>query len=233
MAMEEFRAAALPIPPLQYDQQYMQQLLRVLRIYFNQLDSDASCRAHTYRASEFIGGLHSGEGRGLVMPHVAASDSTNQYASADNTPTLVLWNTFEAGTGFTFNPSGYAIPEYDGVYKIDYSLQFVNTDNTAHDVFVWLQVNGGTPVANSTSRFTLQARKSPGDSTYLIAYSSVTFEVQAGDAIRLYWATEKAYSSVGPVNGIFMQALAAQTTPYVRPASPSAVGSITFLSAPA
>ncbi len=54
MAMEQFRASALPLPPQEYDRQYMDSLIRVLRIYFNQLDSDAACRAYTYRANGLI-----------------------------------------------------------------------------------------------------------------------------------------------------------------------------------
>ena len=37
--MERFQAPALPVPPLEYDQQYVTNLIRVLRLYFNQLDS--------------------------------------------------------------------------------------------------------------------------------------------------------------------------------------------------
>jgi hypothetical protein len=231
VALEDFKAPALPVPPPQYEQGHFNRLYQMLRVYFNQLDSDAAHRAYSYRGDYFIGGLHSGEGRGLILPHISASDGTDQYATADNTPTLVLWDSLESQYGFTLDPSGYAAPAYSGVYKIDYSIQLVNTDNAAHDVFLWLVVNGGTTVPNSSSRFTVPARKSVGDNGYLIAYSSITFEAQAGDAIRLYWATDKAYNPTGPVDGVFMEHLAEQTTPYARPANPSAVGSIVFVSA--
>ena len=222
MALEDFKAPTLPLPPAQYEQTHFNRLYQMLRLYFNQLDSDAAHRAFTYRGNGYL----------LTNPHIAASDSTDQYATADNTPTLVLWDTLNAGYGFTLDPSGYAAPDYDGVYKIDYSLQLTNTDNVSHDVFVWLQVNGGTLVPNSSSRFTVPARKSVGANGYIVAYSSIVFEATAGDAIKLYWATEKAYSPTGPVDGVFMEHIAEQTSPYARPANPSAIGSITFLSAP-
>lgn len=221
MALEDFKAPALPLPPAQYDQGHFNRLYQMLRVYFNQLDSDAAHRAFTYRGNGYL----------LTNPHISASDSTDQYATADNTPTLVLWDSLESQYGFTLDPSGYAAPTYSGVYKIDYSIQLVNTDNAAHDVFLWLVVNGGTAVPNSSSRFTVPARKSVGDNGYLIAYSSITFEAQAGDAVRLYWATDKAYNPTGPIDGVFMEHLAEQTTPYARPANPSAVGSIVFVSA--
>ena len=39
MAMEKFQAPALPVPPVEYDQRYHTDLIRILRLYFNQLDS--------------------------------------------------------------------------------------------------------------------------------------------------------------------------------------------------
>jgi hypothetical protein len=221
VALEDFKAPALPLPPVDYRQGYFNQLLNALRLYFNQLDSDAAHRAFTYRGNGYL----------LVNPHIAASDSTDQYATADNTATQVLWNSLNESSGFTLDPSGYAAPDHSGIYKIDYSLQLTNTDNAAHDVVVWLEVNGGTQVPNSSSRFTVPSRKSAGVNGYVVAYSSVTFAVTAGDAIRLFWATDKAYRPTGPVDGVFLEHINAQTTPYARPANPSAAGVIAFLSA--
>ena len=39
MALEKFRSSPLPIPGGEYDQQYMLQLIRVIGLYFSQLDS--------------------------------------------------------------------------------------------------------------------------------------------------------------------------------------------------
>ena len=182
-------------------------------------------------ASQSNASLFTGSGREINFPHIAATDTTTQYATADNTPTIVLWNTLETGRGFTLNVNSTATATYDGIYKIDYSLQFANTDNAAHDVYVWLRVNG-TDVVGSASKFTLQARKSAGVPSYLIAYSSVTFSVNAGQSIGLWWATSKAYSTTGPVDGVYMDYIAAQTVPFAHPSAPSAVGSIVYVSAP-
>tara|TARA_Y100001938_G_scaffold148755_1_gene233397 strand:- start:10504 stop:10803 length:300 start_codon:yes stop_codon:yes gene_type:complete len=40
MAMRSFRAPALPLPREEYDRQYFEQLLKVIQIYFRQLDSE-------------------------------------------------------------------------------------------------------------------------------------------------------------------------------------------------
>ena len=247
MALEKFKSSPLPVPPAEYTQTYMTQLIRVLGIYFNQLDSLTPNQAQSYRADnfyggdfsgqtftgdDFVGGLFSGYGRGLILPHIAASDSTDQIAGGNDTPTVVNWNTLDAGYGFTLSPPGMATADFAGIYKITFSLQFINTSNAIHYATVWLRVNG-SDIANSSTIFTVPARKSssPGEEGYLCAYSEVTFQIAAGDDIELYWATDLAGDPTVPTDGVYMLHDAAQTTPYVRPAIPSAIGSITFVSA--
>jgi hypothetical protein len=48
--------------------------------------------------------------------------------------------------------------------------------------------------------------------------------------MELYWAADAAYRVSPARDGIYIEAIAAQTVPYVRPAVPSAIGSITFVS---
>jgi len=223
MLVKEFTAPALPLPAQNYDLLSESDKIRTFRLYFNLLDR------YLNDLTTIING--GGPGLGLLMPHIAASDSTDQYATADNTPTAAVWNTLNSGYFWTLQAPGVATAQVAGVYKVTFSLQFANTDNAAHDATVWLR-NNGTDIANSTTQFTLIARKSAGVPALNVGYSEVVFEVAAGDEIELYWATEKAYNPVGPVNGVYMFADTAQTTPYARPAIPSAIGSITWVSAP-
>ena len=213
------KAPNLPISSSNWDSGFFEQFSRALRIYFQQNDAESSALNGPLGAAY------------LNSPHVAASDSTDQYADGNDDPTLVKWNTLESRAGFTLNNDNSATVPISGRYKIDYSLQLVNTDNASHDVFVWLQVNGSV-LANSSSRFTLPPRKSTGSPSYLIAYSSVLFNAIGGDAVKLWWATEKAYNPTGPVDGVYMEHLPEQLLPYPRPANPSAVGSIVFVSCP-
>jgi hypothetical protein len=211
------KAPNLPIPTIVYSQTYTESFSNALRLYFNTLD------AFTTNLSTIAGGS------ALSFPHIAASDSTDQYATATNTPTIVKWNTLDSSLGFTLDPGFYAVAQYTGFYKIDYSLQFANTANAAHDVVVWLRVNT-IDVPGSASKITLPARKSAGVPSYTLMYSTVPFEVNAGDEIALWWATDLAYNPVGPVDGVYMEFAPAQTVPYPHPSIPSAIGAITFVS---
>jgi hypothetical protein len=194
----------------------LDQLNYALRIYFNNLD-------------RYLSTLSGPTGGGnLGLPHISASSSSDLYASGDDTATLIVFDTPGSVNGFTLNLDGSATCNVSGVYKITYSLQLTN-NNTAseHNAYVWLKTDG-TLVSNSTTAFTLP--KAAAVDTYVGAYSEVVFEIAAGEEIRLYWATDKAATS-GGTKGVYIYAEPAQVSPYARPAIPSAIGSITFVSA--
>lgn len=209
------KAPNLPIPTTAYSQTFIESFSNALRLYFNQLD------AFTINLSNSDGGSS------LSFPHIAASDTTDQYATANDTATLIAWNTGESLLGFTL-AAGAAIAEYSGIYKITFSLQFANTANAVHDASVWLRVNN-VDVARSATNFSVPARKSAGVPSYVCGYSEAVFSVNAGDSIKLYWATDLAATSGGGA-GVYIYADPVQVTPYARPAIPSAIGSITFVS---
>jgi hypothetical protein len=213
----------LPLGTDQYERRYQDQFANVLRLYFNQLRN---------ALGELFG---TNGGKYIQFPHIAASDSETQYATAANTPTIVQWNTLDAGSGFVLNANSTATAQVAGIYKITYSLQFANNDNAAHDAIVWLRTNGtvttsANDVASSTTIFTLPARKSAGVPSYVCGYSEVVFTLNAGDSIGLWWGTDQAATS-GGATGIYILGLPAQTSPMAYPAVPSAIGSITFVSA--
>lgn len=207
----------LPLGPAEYSPMYQDQLLNILRLYFNTIDNNFGALAGV------LGGKY------LNIPHIAASDSTDQYATASNTPTVVKWNTFDSGAGFTLQAPGSAYPSQTGVYKITFSAQLVNTANAVHDAVFWLRVNG-VNVPNSATTFSVPARKSAGDPSYLCAYSEITFTIQTESVVELIWATNQAYSPTGPVDGVYIFHDPAKTSPYTRPAIPSVIGSIIFVS---
>jgi hypothetical protein len=214
-------APSLPAAPVEYERLYQEQYSNILRLYFNRLD--AILAQLDTNATTSV----------LQTPFIAASDNVKQYATAANTPTIVEWSTLDAGNGFTLNVDNTATAQVEGIYKITYSLQLANDDNDIHDAIVWLRVNGLTSAAdvpNSTTVFTLQARKSASFPNFVCGYSEVVFQLTAGDSVGLWWGTDLAATS-GGATGLYIDYQAAQTTPMAYPAVPSAIGSITFVSA--
>jgi hypothetical protein len=219
---KKFTSPALPLPAQIYDVMSENDKSRVLRLYFNLLD-----RYLNDLTTIMNGG---GPGLGIVLPHIAASDSTDQRTT-DDTATLVNFGTLESGFGWTLNSPGSATANIAGVYTLRYSLQYANTDNAQHTVTVWLQ-NNAVDVANSATSFSVPARKSASIPGFTTAYSEATFEVAVGDEIELYWATDKANIVSPATDGVLMFHDAAQASPFARPAIPSAIKSIVWVSAP-
>lgn len=223
--MSDINKLSIPAVPhfpnggMQYEQRYQNELNNILRLYLDRLNGSVQSLVAPTTGGRF-----------LSFPFIAASDTTDQYATGNNTPTQIAWNTLEAGAGFTLNNDGTATPDQTGTYKITYSLQFANTANAVHDAVVWLRING-VDIPRSATYFSIPARKSAGVPSYICGYSEVVFPINGNDDVALYWATDLAYSTTGPIEGVYVFADPAQTVPYARPAIPSAIGSITFLSA--
>ena len=221
MALIATKSPNLPIPTTEYERAYFDEFTKQLRLYFNTLDNGLS---------SLYGPLG---GSNLNIPFIEASNSTPQYATGNNTATIVQWNTTSLGNGFTLNVGNTATALVSGVYKITYSLQFANNDNVVHDAIVWLRINGSTSAAdisNSTTIFTVPARKSAGVPAFVCGYSEVVFTLNAGDTVGLWWGTDLAATSGGGT-GVYIYSQVAQTTPMAYPATPSSLGSITFVSA--
>jgi hypothetical protein len=219
---KKFTSPALPLPAQTYDVMSENEKSRVLRLYFNLLD-----RYLNDLTTIMNGG---GPGLGVIFPHIAASDTTDQRTTND-TATVVNFNTLESGFGWTLNSPGSATANIAGVYTIRYSLQYANTDNAQHTVTVWLQ-NNAVDIVNSATSFSVPARKSVSIPGFTTAYSEVTFEVVVGDEIELYWATDKANIVSPATDGVLMFHDAAQASPFARPAISSAIKSIVWVSAP-
>lgn len=204
-------APFLPVAPKLYEPRYQDQFSNVLRLYFTQLENFLQTI------------MENSGGRFLNFPHIFAANTANRYADGDNTPTTVEWNTLAAVEGFSLDTAtDAAIAEYSGGYNVTYRLQAENTDSVAHEVYAWMRVNG-TDVPNSCTRFTVAA------GSYNVCASSIQANLNGGGAIQLYWATDKAATSGGGL-GVFLEAYPAQTSPFAAPATPSAYGSISFVS---
>ena len=222
MISKKFVAPNLPLFKNEYNRLDQDQFSNALRLYFNLVDrffADTVLDA-------FNGGLG---GNTITLPHIAASDSTDQR-TADDTATVVNFNTLDSGFGWTLNSPGSATAAVAGIYTIRYSLQLANTDNAQHTATAWLQKNS-TDVVNSATSFSVPARKSASIPGFTTAYSEVTFAVNVGDEIKLYWATDQANVVSPAADGILLFHDAAQASPFARPAIPSVIGSIVWVSA--
>lgn len=142
-------------------------------------------------------------------------DNTNQTAANTTTAYAVTYNTPNGANGVLLSNSSQITFPYAGVYNIQFSLQFINSDNNTNnpaEVNVWFRKNG-SDVAESNSQFTIP-NKHGGHNGASIAALNFIVEVNANDYVQLMWQTENT--------SISLSTLPAGTTP-TTPVTPSVI----------
>ena len=104
---------------------------------------------------------------------------------------------------------------------MQFSIQMVNTDANVHDIDVWMRKNG-TDVIDSNSQFSIPS-KHGATNGHLIGALNLFIDLAADEYIELMWSTSDTTTTI--------EYLAAQTGP-VRPAAPSVILTVSFVSAP-
>jgi hypothetical protein len=202
-------APRLPVSPIEYDVRFMDEFIRILRLYFNQLDG-----VNTGLLGQ-VGGAY------LHFPYGSFGSSVDQLITAAGTPQLVTFNTSNYTNATSLVSSTEMKVAQSGLYMYNYSLQLVNTDATSpHKVQIWTRKNG-IDFPNTGSKVDVPAHYGTVDG-YLDATGAFFIPLQAGDYVELVVVSNSTL--------VYMEAYTAQTTPYVRPAVPSASVTLTFIS---
>jgi len=202
-------APRLPAAPTQYNAEFIEQYSNILRLYFNQLDN--------------LTGVVLGEagGRFIRFPYGAFSSDQDQTTTA-NTATLMTLNTTDFSNQVSISSSKIAVVNA-GIYNLQFSTQFQNTDNQIQDISIWLRQNG-TDIPGSTGFVSIPARKSAsaGEEAHEIVGWNYYLEMQASDYVEIWWSTTNA--------SVTIQHYPTSTSP-VRPTTQSVVATLSFVSA--
>jgi hypothetical protein len=159
-------------------------------------------------------------GKFLNNPYGAFQDSTDQAAASTTVAYPVKFNTVDFSNGVTIASDSRITVAVDGLWNLQFSLQFKNTSNNGQDVDIWFRKNG-TNIDNSNSRFHLPTRKSAGDPSHLIAAMNFFASMVANDYIEIMWRTTST--------DVSLEHFGTSTSP-TRPAVPSAIATMTFVS---
>ena len=227
MALKLFRAAPLPNPPMDWDPQYMRQVIRVLEIYFSQLDSNTPNYAESYTADNFYG-----SGVGITVPHNQFLSLVDQTVSAVDQAAAVQLEVSSFTDGIYISGANNTRITFSepGIYTVTFSLSFKNPTNDAQSVDVWFRYNNGTgavDVPNSNSRFTIPPRKSTGAPSYLVAVTPFMGFAEAKDVyVELMWAVSDVTVVMEHLPAV---TYSAGVTPAI-PATPSAIVDVGFVS---
>ena len=196
----------LPSAPSEYDPQFIEQYSNVLRLYFSQLDNQS--------------GVLSGEsgGRFLQFPYGAFSSDQDQTATI-NTATLMTLNTTDFANDVSISSSEITVVNA-GIYNLQFSAQFQNTDTAFQNVFIWLKQNG-TDIPGSTGFVSIPNRHAGTDGHTIVGWNYF-LSMAAADHVEIYWSISNTAVSI--------QHIAASGSP-TKPATQSVVATMSFVSA--
>lgn len=152
-------------------------------------------------------------------PYGAFQDSTDQTAASTTAAYAITFNTTDYSHGISVVSNSRITAKSYGIYNVQFSFQFANTDTQIQDVDIWFRKNG-TDIANSNSRFSIP-NSHGGVDGHLIAAMNFWVEMAANDYIEIMWRTTSTAVSI--------QQIPAQTSP-TRPATPSAIVTVSFQS---
>lgn len=143
------------------------------------------------------------------------SDNLDQTGSV-SAGSVVTFNTTDVSDGITLVDGSKITVPANGIYSLQFSLQLKNTLNAQEDATVWLRINGAD-LPNSSTQYTVPARKSAGIFGYNVASLTFMLELNANDYVQILWV---------PTNvSVTIEALPASLSP-VFPAIPSAIATM-------
>lgn len=197
----------LALAPEKYERSYADQLNNILRLYFNQLNQDVN---------DLIGLTG---GRFLDFPYAAIQRTTDLSFTA-NTATQVTFNQNDFLNGCSNNGTDGISVEFSGVYNYQFSVQLRNSDTQIHSAWIWLRVNG-VDVPGTGSKFDVTGSHG-GTDGFVIAACNFYVQLSSGDTVEMWAAVNNT--------SVTFDATGAQVSPFVMPAIPSVVATLTFVS---
>jgi hypothetical protein len=204
----------LGAPTQVYEERFFTQSFGGLNVYFNKL---------TALFSALFGRRG---GKWINNPYGAFQDTTDQTATA-NTATVMTFNTTDFSNGVSVVTSGGKASRLTvaqaGIYNLQFSAQFENSDTQEHDASIWLRQDAsgaGTDIPGSTG-FVGIPSKHGGINGHIIAGWNYFVTLDANDFVEIWWST--------PNTAVTIQAYPAGTSP-TRPTTASVVATLTFVS---
>jgi hypothetical protein len=200
----------LPDPGGEYEARYIEQLLNVLRLYFNRLSSALSVL------------FGPDGGATLQNPHAMLMSDQDQANPDITLSNRLSYNQPVITQGIEVRNTNEIWFEKAGQYLVTFTLQVTNRSNAEQVFEVWAGFNGSNyPLSNT--RFDLPPRKSSSVWSHVVPAITGIFTVSdpTNDYLTIKWWASSTE--------VFLEHYAAGTTPD-RPEIPSVIMTINFVS---
>jgi hypothetical protein len=196
---------SLGFPPEGYERRHFNENYGSINNYFRKLTT-------------VLGSLFGPRGgKFMNNPYGAFQSTVDQTAAAANTAYAMTLNTVDYANGVSVASNSRITVVDSGIWNLQWSGQFENTDSQDHDVRVWLKING-TVVTGSTGFFAVASKHGSVDGHALVGWNYF-LSLNANDYVELWWETDNTLVTI--------QAYAASGN---YPSTASLIATMTFVS---
>ena len=194
----------LPLPLENYDRQYFDQLLNVLRLYFNRLDALTTQLMTSGSIDPSL----------INVPNGLFFNTADQTLAAVDTGYPITFNQTYLNNFVALQTASTSKIEVavGGVYNFQLSAQLKSTNASAKDVQIWIK-RGTTTIGYSGHRYTVE-----GSDNHMNVNWIFDIDLAANEYIEMYWGADDT--------AVTMEAIPA-SAPY--PAVASAVMAVNFI----
>jgi hypothetical protein len=202
--LNKVAAPNLPLPLTEYDRQYFDQLLNVLRLYFNRLDA---LTGQLMTSGSIDPSL-------INVPNGLFFNTADQTLAAINTGYPITFNQTYLNNYVALQSGSTSKIEVAvaGVYNFQLSVQLKSTNASGKDVQIWIK-RGTTTIGYSGHRYTIEG----ADNHFNVPWN-FNIDLAANEYIEMYWGADDT--------AVTMEAIPA-SAPY--PAVASAVMAVNFI----
>lgn len=191
---------ALPYAVPAYTPTYIDQLLKVLRLYFSRVSD----------VLNVIIGVNGGQY--VDCPNGLFFNTADQTIPLANTAYPVVYNQTYLNNAVSLSTTSRILITIGGIYNFQYTGQLESTNNSSKNVFLWIR-RSGTDIGISTRAYSLS-----GNGTYAPIAYSFDIDMQVGQYLELMVSASDATVQ-----------LAAETASAPHPGIPSSVMTVNFV----
>jgi hypothetical protein len=186
------------------------------RRHFN--ENNGALSGYFKKLSSIFGSLFGPRGgRFMNAPYGAFQSTVDQTAAAANTAYAMTLNTVDYANGVSVASNSRITVVDAGIWNLQWSGQFENTDSQAHDGRAWIKING-TSVTGSTGFFAIPSKHGSVNGHALVGWNYFV-SLNATDYVELWWETDSTQVSIQayPASGNY-------------PSTASVIATMTFVS---
>ena len=202
--LNKVAAPNLPLPPEEYNRIYFDQMLNILRLYFNRIDALTTQLMTSGSIDPSL----------INNPNGLFFSTVDQTLAAINTGYPITFNVTYLNNNValqTASTSRIAVA-VGGVYNFQLSAQLKSTNSSGKDVQIWIKRNNVT-IGYSAHKYTVE-----GSDNHMNVSWNFNIDLAANEYIEMQWGADNT--------NVTLESIAA-SAPY--PAAASVVMAVNFI----